>query len=175
MKILRSRKFLTGLLLSGLTSTLLIQTSRSVSIAQQVAQPSAKIVVKQPNEFVLTTGKETFITYSTPGQDGVPQLDYKTQTAEHKFSGNEIETLHTEIGTLLTVIIDRPKNPDIGGNEVKLTLLLPIVNLLVSKEDPVVTEAILTTQKIPGNIRRPLLGQIQTYEVLPLKGTAYVH
>ena len=71
---------------------------------------TAQIVVKQPNEFSLTTGKETFITYSTVTD--VPQLEYETQLSpgNRHFSGQEIVTEKTEIGTLITVVLERPQS-----------------------------------------------------------------
>ncbi len=136
---------------------------------------TTNIVVQQPNEFTFTNGKGTFITYVTTSINGQPQLDYKTQHGHenHHFSGQEIDKLETAIGTLVTVVIERPLNRDIGGNLVKLTVLIPIINLPVTEgEEKVKTEAILTTEKVAGNIRIPLIGQIQTYEVLSLTGTA---
>ncbi len=136
---------------------------------------TTNIVVQQPNEFTFTNAKGTFITYVTTSINGQPQLDYKTQHGHgnYHFSGQEIDKLETAIGTLVTVVIERPLNRDIGGNLVKLTVLIPIINLPVTEgEEKVKTEAILTTEKVAGNIRIPLIGQIQTYEVLALTGTA---
>ncbi|MHC5932178.1 hypothetical protein [Nostoc sp.] len=85
-------------------------------------------------------------------------------------------TVLTDIGTLLTVIISKPPNPDIGGNIVKLSFLLPIINLAIGKkETSLLTEAILTTQKTSGFIRTPLFGQLQSYQTLVLRGTARYH
>ncbi|MEH1770866.1 MAG: hypothetical protein V7K76_25125 [Nostoc sp.] len=89
-------------------------------------KPAQAIVVQRPNEFELE-GKDTHIKYSI--LNGVSQLDYRTQNIKQHFSGDQIQTLDTDIGTLLTVIISKPPNPDIGGNIVKLSFLLPIINL----------------------------------------------
>ncbi|WP_298908594.1 hypothetical protein [uncultured Nostoc sp.] len=105
--------------------------------------------------------------------NGLPQLDYKTEKISRHFSGGEIQTLATDIGTLITVIISKPPNPDFEGNIVRLSFLLPTVNLLIgSKETPVQTQAILTTQETTGFIKRPLFGQLQSYQGFVLKGTA---
>lgn len=182
---LKSKKFLLflGLIivsasvffgLNAFTLALDVKPSSILNHEAKVTKPmTALIVVKQPNEFTLTTDREIFITYSTV--TGVPQLDYKTQlnNGNHHFSGQEIVKQDTEIGTLLTVVVERPQNPDIGGTQVKLTVVIPNVNLLPKGgEAKVNTEAILTTQKVSGNIRTPKFGQIQTYQVLPLTGTA---
>ena len=134
---------------------------------------STDIVVNVANAFELTASKETSISYFAT-TDGKPHsLNYKTQSIERNFNSSEIQKLETDFATLLTVIIDKP-NPEFGGNKVTLTLVLPSVILPIGvKEEPVKTEAILTTQKTVGQLHQPLgAGQIQTYEVLSLKGTA---
>ncbi|MCW5319115.1 hypothetical protein GTQ43_37560 [Nostoc sp. KVJ3] len=136
-------------------------------------KPAQAIVVQRPNEFELE-GKDTHINYSI--LNGVSQLDYRTQNIKQHFSGDQIQTLDTDIGTLLTVIISKPPNPDIGGNIVKLSFLLPIINLAIGKkETSLLTEAILTTQKTSGFIRTPLFEQLQSYQTLILRGTARYH
>ncbi|MEH1901862.1 MAG: hypothetical protein V7L04_10720 [Nostoc sp.] len=152
--------FVTGLTTTSLLSFLIPKSTK----------PAQAIVVQRPNEFELQ-GKGTYIKYSI--LNGVPQLDYKTQNSSDHFSGDEIQTLATDIGTLLTVIISKPPNPNLGGNVVRLSLLLPIINLPIGKaETPVQTEAILTTQKTSGFIHTPLFGQLQSYQTLVLTGTA---
>jgi hypothetical protein len=49
-----------------------------------------------------------------------------------------------------------PDIPDIRENVVKLTLLLPIVNLPASLENPIQTNAVLITELVEGNINLPL-------------------
>ena len=152
--------FVTGLTATSLVSFLMTKSTK----------PAQAIVVQQPNEFKLQ-GEGTNIQYSI--LNGVPQLDYRTQNISEHFSGNKIQTLATDIGTLVTVIISKPPNPDLGGNIVKLSLLLPIINLLIGNgETSVQTEAILTTQKTSGFIRTPLFGQLQSYQTIVLRGTA---
>ena len=150
---------------TGLTTTSLLSF-----VITKSTKPAQAIVVQRPNEFELQ-GKDTNIKYSII--NGVPQLDYKTPKISEHFSGDQIQTLPTDIGTLLTIIISRPLNPDLGGNIVKLSLLLPIINLAIgTRETPVETEAILTTQKTSGFIRTPLFGQLQSYQTIVLTGTA---
>ncbi|MEH2333491.1 hypothetical protein [Nostoc sp.] len=151
--------FVTGLTTTSLVSLLMTKSTKKAQA----------IVVQRPNEFTLN-GNGTQIKYSIFNE--VLQLDYKTQNTSLHFSGDDIKTLTTDIGTLITVIISSP-NPTVGGNTVKLSFLLPTVNLLISdRETPVQTQAILTTEKTSGLIRRPIFGQLQLYETFPLKGTA---
>ncbi|MEH2126114.1 hypothetical protein [Nostoc sp.] len=153
--------FATGLTTTSLFSFLITKSTK----------PAQAIVVQRPNEFELE-GKDTHIKYSI--LNGVPQLDYRTQNISEHFSGDQIQTLATDIGTLVTIIISRPLNPDFGGNIVRLSLLLPIINLAIGNREttPVQTEAILTTQKTSGFIRTPLFGQLQSYQTIVLTGTA---
>lgn len=155
--------FVTGLTTTSLVSFLMPKSTK----------PAQAIVVQRPNEFELE-GKDTHILYSI--LNGVSQLDYRTQNIKQHFSGEQIQTLDTDIGTLLTVIISKPPNPNIGGNIVKLSFLLPIINLAIGKkETSLLTEAILTTQKTSGFTRTPLFGQLQSYQTLALRGTARYH
>ncbi|MEH1849312.1 MAG: hypothetical protein V7L25_31170 [Nostoc sp.] len=150
---------------AGLTTTSLVSF-----LIPKSTKPAQAIVVQRPNEFELK-GEGTDIKYSI--LNGVSQLDYKTQNISLHFSGNQIQILNTDIGTLVTVIISKPPNPNFGGNIVRLSLLIPIINLVIgNQETPVQTEAILTTEKTSGFIRTPLFGQLQSYETLVLKGTA---
>lgn len=152
--------FVTGLTTTSLVSFLMTKSPK----------PAQAIVVQRPNEFELK-GEGTYIKYSI--LNGVSQLDYRSQNISQHFSGGQIKTLTTDIGTLVTVIISKPPNPDFGGNIVKLSFLLPIINLVIgNRETTVQTEAILTTEKISGFIRTPLFGQLQSYQTIVLKGTA---
>lgn len=152
--------FVTGLTTTSLLSFLMTKSTK----------PAQAIVVQRPNEFELK-GEGTYIKYSI--FNGVSQLDYRTQNLSQHFSGDQIKTLATDIGTLVTVIISRPPNPDLGGNIVKLSFLLPIINLFIgTRETTVQTEAILTTEKTSGFIRTPLFGQLQSYQTIVLRGTA---
>ena len=124
---------------TGLTATSLVSF-----FIPRSTKPAQAIVVQRPNEFELQ-GEGTYIKYSI--LNGLPQLDYKTEKISLHFSGGKIQTLATDIGTLITVIISKPPNPD-------------------------QTQAILTTQETTGFIKRPLFGQLQSYQGFVLKGTA---
>ncbi|MEH2377088.1 hypothetical protein [Nostoc sp.] len=152
--------FVTGLTTTSLLSFLITKSTK----------PAQAIVVQRPNEFELK-GEGTYIKYSI--LNGVSQLDYRSQNISQHFSGGQIKTLATDIGTLVTVIISKPPNPELGGNIVKLSFLLPIINLFIGTRDTTVqTEAILTTEKTSGFIRTPLFGQLQSYQTIVLRGTA---
>jgi len=124
------------------------------------------IPVNVANEFSLG-GDHITIIYSTVDE---PVLSYGKPPSDalRKFSGKEIVQQDTEIGTLITVVLEQPSKPE--GSEVKLSVLLPLVTLgIVGEKNPVQANiksiAILTTQKV-GILLQPV-GQSQTYEFCP--------
>ena len=127
--------------------------------------------ITEPNDFELH-GKDIQISYSMDSLAGGPQLTYKTQKFDKQFKGNEIRVSETEIGKLITVTIENLL-PDIEGELVKLTLLLPTINLPSNLETQFQTEGIFTTQFHKGFINHPIPEkQLETYEILSLEGTA---
>ena len=128
------------------------------------------VKINEPNSFVLH-GKNTHINYSTTSFVSESQFHYQTDNFSRQFNGEEISTVETPLGKLVTVLVE----PDLDvGKEVKLTLLLPNINLpSAGVKEPIQTQAILTTNTSPnrGN-PSPLEGQLQTYRTLGLTGTA---
>ncbi|MBP5976866.1 hypothetical protein HW132_30120 [Brasilonema sp. CT11] len=125
--------------------------------------------VIEPNNFELRA-KDTQISYWTTSFIGEAQFTYNTDNLSRQFRGDEISTLETAIGKLVTVLIE----PDADtGKEVRLTLLVPTINLPSSQNKPIQTEAILTTQRTPQRGDSSILeGQLQTYDTVYLTGTA---
>lgn len=133
------------------------------------------IPVNVANKFSLNgklDGREIIITYSTI--DG-PFLTLQRPPSDAllEFSGKQIVKQVTEIGTLVTIVLEQPSKPE--GTEVQLSVLLPLVNLgPVGETNPVEadvkTDAILTTKKV--GIVPQLVGQIQTYKFIHLTGGA---
>ena len=121
----------------------------------------------QPNFFQLAGGY-TQITYSTTGITGQPQFHYQDQQRDINVTGGDIRSLETEIGTLVTVTLE--VIPDL--HTLTVSLLVPEINLNEGNESPLSTLAILTTHRTsiggPGLVE----GQLQTYEVVALEGTA---
>lgn len=98
----------------------------------------------EPNTYSVS-GDGTEISYSTSSIDGSPRFSYTGPRGEMTFSGDEIETLDTELGTEVTVTLQ-----DIADLHVMtLTLLIPemwvapgsglafrTMAMLVTKEEP---------------------------------------
>ena len=123
----------------------------------------------QPNQFNLGSDNVS-ISYATSSIAGVPQFSYQDDNRTVSRSGDEIRTVDTEIGRLVTVDIEQV--PD--AFDLSLTLLVPIINLREEfGEASIQTVAVLTTDRSsaftgPGGVE----GQVQSYETLALAGTA---
>ena len=121
----------------------------------------------QPNHLELAGGY-TQITYSTTSIAGQPQFHYQDQQRDVNVTGDDIRSLDTEIGTLVTVTLEVV----LDLHTLTATLLVPQINLRGGVESPLSTLAILTTHLTsiggPGLVE----GQVQTYEAVALEGTA---
>ncbi len=85
------------------------------------------------------------------------------------FSRNDIRSQTSELGTLLTVTLQIIQ---VTGEETKLTVLLPAVNLAGSPESGVNIETLaILTKTIDMTIGPSPAGQTQTYQVYQLEGT----
>lgn len=127
-----------------------------------------EIANNSPNLFELK-GPCTEITYSTSSFVGPPQFSYRDHQRQVNVSGEKIHTLQTEIGELVTVTLEVV--PDFL--EVTFTLLLPTIQLPAeSHEGPIRTEGILTTKRSSIGGPRFIEGQIQTYCIVTIHGTA---
>ena len=123
-----------------------------------------------PNLYELQ-GDKVRITYSTSSISGQPQFNFSQGRKALHFSGPDIQTGKTLIGTLVTVKID--ETPDL--KRVMFSLVLPDVNLQQSgKKANIKTIGIIAT--IKTSIGGPTLtkGALQTYKVKNLAGTAKI-
>jgi hypothetical protein len=120
---------------------------------------------RQANLFELKCDSVS-IPYSTSSFAGPPQLSYTGPEGTLSFSGNEIETLPSAIGTEVTVTLDLV--PDL--HTIALTLLLAAFNLPADGDTEFDTLAIKTTHL--DTIAGPPQGASQTYEAVALHGTA---
>jgi hypothetical protein len=107
------------------------------------------------------------ITYSTAGLDGKPHFGYHDAHESLSFSGDQITTEPTAIGTLVTVRI----RLTIDSGSTTFSLLVPTTNLDLDASVPISTIGITTNHKfsiIPA-LRH---GQTELYGVTQLTGTA---
>ncbi|WP_292697714.1 MULTISPECIES: hypothetical protein [unclassified Nostoc] len=126
---------------------------------------------KTPNLYNFTgynsKGDKVSINYSTSSFTGKPLFNYQDQKQTLNFQGDEIRTVETEIGTLVTVTIK--KTVDTGSTT--FSLLIPHINLGYSNEVKIVTNGITTLNRF-STIPQFNQGQKQTYTIIHLKGTA---
>lgn len=119
----------------------------------------------RPNRYELKGG-ETTVSYSTDSLAGQPRLTYANGQQSQSFSGDQIRSLSTEIGTLVTVSLTR--SVDIGFTS--FSLLVPDIELAADQPQQFKTTGIVTRHKGPDTV--PATGARETYEFVHLHGTA---
>ncbi len=107
------------------------------------------------------------VSFSATSITGDPLLHYKDREREVNARGEEIRIVETEIGSLVSITLE----PDADAGSLIFSVLIPrvVISGRVS-EQPVVTEGIYTRSRLPP--RLPASVQLQTYDVVKLKGTA---
>ena len=125
----------------------------------------------EANQFILNgigqQYKDVHIIYSTTSITGKPIFNYKDSKSTYSFTGDEIHTQKMEIGTMVTVTLESA--PDLYVKT--LTLLVPAINLDGSERE-FKTIAIQTTSKTTKAGESLVKGEVQSYELINLKGTA---
>lgn len=119
-----------------------------------------------PNYYDLQ-GPGIVIGYSTSGIDGKPELSLKKGRQTQTFSGEEINTLESTIGTVVSVTIASTVD-----RESKLfSFLLPSINLATAAGRQAFRTIGITTLK-KTTIAGPVKGPQQTYKSVNLRGNA---
>jgi len=124
-------------------------------------------VVPQPvsaNRYELQN-RTVSVSFSATSKTGEPLVHYKDRQREVSARGKEIRLVETEIGTVVSITLE----PDADAGSLIFSVLIPRVTLRGGGQ-PVVTEGIHTRSRLPP--RRPTTVQLQTYDVVKLKGTA---
>jgi len=122
---------------------------------------------QQPNLYELS-GDGIQVTYSTSSIQGQPIFNYHDATHAKTFTGDQIKTEPSSIGTLVTVVI----NLTIDAGSTTFTLLIPQINLTPPSVANITTEGITTLHKL--TIVGPSNGQSEFYTSHTLQGTASV-
>jgi hypothetical protein len=119
-----------------------------------------------PNQYdLLGTGIK--ITYSSSSFGGKPQLSFKKGRQTINFSGDEIDQLESQIGTLINVTIARTVDRDFTT----FSFLLPAILLsTASTKQAFRTIGVTTVHKT--SIAGPVKGVQETYKVVALRGSA---
>jgi hypothetical protein len=123
----------------------------------------------QPNRYVMQSSDgKTKVDYETSSLIGQPTLNLTQGPGPVRhFTGSQISTLNTEIGTLVSVTTQM--TVDAGSTSV--SVLIPSISLkTVSEQTAFSTEAIVTAHSGPNSL--PTTGVHETYQFIPLKGEA---
>lgn len=120
-------------------------------------------LTRKPGVFILRGG-DLHIIFAPSISYGQPHLEYRDSSRTLTFSGNQIRTLNTEIGTMVSVTIQLIA--DVG--DTSFTLIVPRVNLQ-SPEIQIHTFGVTTHHRTPF-ILIPNQGQTETYKVTELQG-----
>jgi len=123
----------------------------------------------QPNRFVLQSSDgKTKVDYETTSFVGHPTLNLSQGPGPIRhFSGSQIRTLNTEIGTLVTVTTQI--TVDTGSTS--FSVLIPAITLTsISDHKTISTEAVVTAHSGPNSV--PSTGVHETYTFIPMKGEA---
>jgi hypothetical protein len=118
-----------------------------------------------PASFFQLSGGDIEASYGPVA--GSPVFVYRDRLQSLTFRGDEISTLSTPAGELVSVVIRR--TVDTGSTS--FSLLLPRVRLDSSAPVPVQTPGIVTVHRF-SVIPRFDQGQLDAYEVVTLQGTA---
>jgi len=122
-------------------------------------------MAKQPTLYELSGGG-LHVTYSTSSISGKPLFNYHDAFQVRNFSGDEIQTVDTILGKLVSVFLIRT----IDGGSTSFTVLIPAIHLPPTNVANVTTEGVTTLHKF--SIVNPPLGQTELYTFHQLYGTA---
>ena len=123
-------------------------------------------MASQPNLYQLSGGG-IHIAYSTSGIGGQPHFTYHDAFQTKNFTGNQITTVQTSIGLLVTVTI----HMTVDTGSTTFSVLLPSVNLPTGlfASVNISTDGITTAHRF--SIFH-IQGQTELYTFVPMQGTA---
>ena len=123
----------------------------------------------QPNRYVLHShDNKTKVDYETTSFIGPPVLNLTQGPGPIRhFSGSQIRTLNTEVGTLVSVTT----HMTVDTGSTSFSVLIPAISLAnISDQKTFETEAIVTSHSGPNSV--PSTGVHEKYQFVPMKGEA---
>jgi hypothetical protein len=108
------------------------------------------------------------INYSTGELGSKKAFQYQDPSQKLEFTGDQIRSVQTELGTLVTVTIRRT----VDSGSTSFTLFVPTVNLPGPNTSTKITTEGITTQHRFSVVPRFNQGQTELYSVTQLTGTA---
>jgi hypothetical protein len=119
-----------------------------------------------PDLFQLT-GSHIHITYTTSSVTGAPTMTYQDPYQGMSFHGDEIRTVECDLGTLVSVTL----RMTVDTGSTSLSVFIPRVRMEQGTITAIHTECVTTVHRF-SVIPSFNLGQLDTYSVVPLNGTA---
>jgi hypothetical protein len=113
------------------------------------------------------TGSHIHITYTTSSVDGKPTMTYQDPYQGMSFSDDEIRTVECDLGTLVSVTL----RMSVDAGSTSLSVFIPRVRIEQGTLAAIHTECVTTVHRF-SVIPSFKLGQLDTYSVVPLHGTA---
>ena len=124
----------------------------------------------KPNRYILQSSDgNTKVDYETSSFIGQPTLNLTQGPGGpiRHFTGSQIRTLNSEIGTLVTVTTQLT----IDTGSTSFSVLIPAISLTATSDHKTfATEAIVTSHTGPNSV--PSTGVHEKYQFIPLKGEA---
>ena len=114
------------------------------------------------------SGHHLHVTYSPSAIDGKPSMTYQDTHQSKSFKGDEIRTVECDLGTLVSVTLRI--TPDVGSTT--LSVVIPRMRISPVSVAAVHTECITTVHSTPFAPPAAIQGQLDTYTVTSLRGTA---
>jgi hypothetical protein len=125
----------------------------------------------QPNRFVLQSSDgKTKVDYETTSLTGAAILNLTQGPGPIRhFSGSQIRSRNTEIGTLVTVTT----HITVDTGSTSFSVLIPSITLAsVNQHVAFTSEGIVTNHSGPNSA--PVTGVHETYQFIPMKGEATI-
>lgn len=119
-----------------------------------------------PNVFQLT-GSHIHITYTTSNVNGTPTMTYQDPHQGMSFQGDEIREVECDLGTLVSVTL----RMTVDTGSTSLSAFIPRTRIEQGTITAIHTECVTTVHRF-SVIPSFQLGQLDTYSVVPLHGTA---
>ena len=123
----------------------------------------------QPNRYVLQSDDGRIkVDYETSSFIGQPTFNLTQGPGPIRhFTGSQIRTRNTEIGTIVTVTTQLT----IDTGSTSFSVLIPAISLTgITDRQTFTTEAIVTSHSGPNSV--PVTGVHEKYQFIPLKGEA---
>jgi hypothetical protein len=112
-------------------------------------------------------GHSVHVSYATSGIDGKPSFNYQDAHQSHAFRGDGIRAVECDVGVLVSVTL----RLTVDAGSTTFSLLVPRVQLEAGTNAQIQTQGITSLHRFSII---PILnrGQLDTYSVMPLHGTA---